>query len=151
MYKEEGAETFVMFNTDARQHWICMLNFSSFLFGQGPTLTETINETVTSFYFKVSILHYVQTNPVLFETTYFLTRNGLASTRNQWIRSQKPPLSRAVKDPVRVHTSLLESSSNARLWGGALRDDTKNRCVTHKSAFPVYPAGSETVGVLYGS
>ena len=100
-------------------------------FGQGPTLNETTNETVTSFYFKVSILHYGQTNPDIFETTYFLTRIGLASTRNQWIRSQKPPLSRAVKDPVRVHTSLLESSSNARLWWGALRDDTKNRCVTH--------------------
>ena len=52
-------------------------------FSQGPTLNETTNETVTSFYFKVSILHYVQTNPVIFETTYFLTRNGLASTRNQ--------------------------------------------------------------------
>ena len=100
-------------------------------FGQGPTLNETTNETVTSFYFKVSILHYGQTNPDIFETTYFLTRIGLASTRNQWIRSQKPPLSRAVKDPVRVHTSLWESSSNACLWWGALRDDTKNRCVRH--------------------
>ena len=107
------------------------VKFQFLFFGQGPTLTETINETVTSFYFKVSILDYVQTNLDTFETTYFLTRIGLASTRNQWIRSQKPPLSRAVKDPVRVHTSLLESSSNARVWGGALRDKTKNGCVTH--------------------
>ena len=52
-------------------------------FSQGPTLNETTNETVTSFYFKVSVLHYVQTNPDIFETTYSLTRIGLASTRNQ--------------------------------------------------------------------
>ena len=36
-----------------------------------------------------------------------------------------------LKTPVRVHTSLLESSSNARLCGGGLHDDTKNRCLTH--------------------
>ena len=36
-----------------------------------------------------------------------------------------------LKTTVRVRSSLLESSSNARLWGGALHDDTKNRCVTH--------------------
>ena len=35
MRKEDGAETFVMFNTDARQHWICMLNFSSFFSAKG--------------------------------------------------------------------------------------------------------------------
>ena len=36
-----------------------------------------------------------------------------------------------LKTPVRVHTSLLESSSNARLCGEGLHDDTKNRCLTH--------------------
>ena len=59
------------------------VKFQFLFFGQGPTLTETINETVTSFFFKVSILDYVQTNLDTFETTYFLTRIGLASTRNQ--------------------------------------------------------------------
>ena len=42
-------------------------------FGQGPTLNETTNETVTSFYFKVSILHYVQTNPDIFELNHILS------------------------------------------------------------------------------
>ena len=109
------------------------VKFQFLFFGQGPTLTETINETLElrhsisrSLYLTTSRRIWILLKPHTFLHESALRPHEISESDHRNHRSPE-----WLKTPVRVHTSLLESSSNARLCGEGLHDDTKNRCLTH--------------------